>query len=367
MKILVYNPTSQFAVYISSVAIELNKKHHVLLLTQSEKGEMHNDVEKYGLQSYGFESNTKNTIINLYKQLRFLLRFIKQNKIDVIISHNHPCNLVSVIAQLFCKARFILCRHHTDIVALGTNRNAKIMDSIINYLGKELIVPSDKTINQMVNIEGVQRSKIYKIPYAYNFNDYPPINNLVENELRERFKNSILLITVGRLIEGKRIEELIKEFVIWSKENENLKLLVLGDGPNRSKIEDLIEHYNQKNNIFLLGRKQNILDYISASDLVIHISESETSCSVTKEAGLCKKPVIVCDDVGDFNEYILHNKNGFVVPKYNYSNELKTIISAFCANKSQFKYLGNSLHDDVYKKFSIENIIHQYYNLLDCK
>lgn len=367
MNILVYNPTSQFAVYISSVAIELNKKHHVILLTQSEKGEMHDDVEKYGLQSYGFESNSKNTIVNLYKQLRFLLRFIKQNKIEVVISHNHPCNFVSVFAQMFCNARFILCRHHTDIVALGSNRNAKAMDSIINFLGKEFIVPGDKTINQMVNVEGVLRSKIYKIPYAYNFNDYPSINNLVEVELREKLNNSIVLITVGRLIEGKRIEELIKEFTLWNKENGKIKLLVLGDGPNKRKIEELIELYNQSNNVFLLGRKQNILDYINASDLVIHISESETSCSVTKEAGICRKPVVVCDDVGDFNEYISHNVNGFVVPKYNYSNELKTIISAFCANKEQFKYLGNNLHDDVYKKFSIENIIHQYYNLLNHK
>jgi glycosyltransferase involved in cell wall biosynthesis len=365
MNILVYYDSSNFAIYVSSVAVELSKTHSVILLTQSSKGEIHSDVEKYGVKSYGYELQEKNSIWFYFKQLVYLIRFIKSNRIELVISHNHPCNFASVFAQFFCKAKFIISRHHTDIVMLGNNKMAKRIDRIINRFGKKFIVPSTKTVNQMILSEGVAKEKIVKIPYAYNFDDYPKINSQLKIELKNQYPGALIFITIGRLIEGKRTEELIIEFEKWCAAGMNIRLLILGDGPNKSHLDKLIQVKSLSSKVILLGRQPNVLDYIYATDLVIHLSESETSCSVIKEAAICEKPVIVCEDVGDFDEYMKHHVNGFVIPKYGYEEQLFRIVTDFYSGKEKFSQLGVQLNKDVMQKFSIDKIIHQYENILD--
>lgn len=364
MKVLVYYDSSNFAIYVSSITVELSRRHEVILLTQSTKGEIHSDVERYGVNSLGYEIKGTNSIWFYFKHLIYLVKFIRSNKIDVVISHNHPCNIVSVFAQFFCRAKFFISRHHTDIVMLGKNRRAKLMDIIINRFGKKFIVPSTKTVNQMIMNEGVRKEKIIKISYAYNFNDYPPINSKVKSQLNNQFSDALIFITVGRLIEGKRTEELIVEFEKWCLAGMNIVLLILGDGPNREPLEKLVQKKKLTAKVQLLGRRPNVLDYINASDLVIHLSESETSCSVVKEAAICQKPVIVCEDVGDFDEYMKNNINGIVIPKYRYESELFKVIIDFYSAKEKFNQLGIQLHNDVIQKFSIEKIRSLYDNIL---
>jgi glycosyltransferase involved in cell wall biosynthesis len=52
---------------------------------------------------------------------------------------------------------------------------------------------------------------------------------------------------------------------------------------------------------------------LSAADLIVHPSITEASSSLIKEAGLVNKPVIVCSGVGDFDQYIEHDKNGYLI------------------------------------------------------
>jgi hypothetical protein len=60
MKILFYVPTNQFVIYISSLMIAFQQQgHQVFLLTQSPKGELHFDVEPYGVLTSAYYPNKK--------------------------------------------------------------------------------------------------------------------------------------------------------------------------------------------------------------------------------------------------------------------------------------------------------------------
>ena len=61
---------------------------------------------------------------------------------------------------------------------------------------------------------------------------------------------------------------------------------------------------------------------MAACDLMIHPSLSDASNSAIKEMGLLSKAVAVCSEVGDFDEYIVNDVNGFLMSPINFLMQL---------------------------------------------
>ena len=88
--------------------------------------------------------------------------------------------------------------------------------------------------------------------------------------------------------------------------NKNIKcrLVILGDGPERSKLEKLIIDKNQQENIYLLGLQENPFHYLKRSDLFVLSSNWEGFGNVVFEALTCAIPVISTDCEFGPNEII---------------------------------------------------------------
>jgi glycosyltransferase involved in cell wall biosynthesis len=68
----------------------------------------------------------------------------------------------------------------------------------------------------------------------------------------------------------------------------------------------------------------------------------------------------VCNDVGDFDDYLVNNVNAFVINKDLPGSELEEILRKVYKQKELLGYLGNNLHKKVLETFSIEKVIHEY-------
>ena len=361
MNILFYYPDKERAVSLSSLMIAFQMQGHgVFLLTHSAEGILHEEVKKHGIKTYTHQIKKNAALLFYLKHVLFLASFTKKNKIDIVYSHIQRANIISVFAQFISPARFIFCRHHSDCAYVDNNWKEKKIDSIINRFGKEFIVPSKKVYDQMVNVEKVYNKKIHLIRYAYDFEEYPKPNLNTISEIREKYACNLLLIKVARLIPEKRHMLLFHTVNQMVKKDMDVKLLVLSEGRERKNLEAYIMENNLHNNIFLLGYRKDVINYISAADLVVHVSESEASNNFIKEVGLCEKPVVVCKDVGDFDEYIQNNNNGIVLSKQNAENELMEILEKIYFNKISTKSLGENLKKDVLHLFGINNLIQEY-------
>ncbi len=361
MNILYYYTNNAQAVSLSSVMIAFQKQgHQVYLLTMCEEGELHNQVKKFGVKTAAYVIPKKPSLTFYLKHMAHLLRFVKNNRIDVVYSHIQQANFISCFAQFFSRARFILCRHHSDYAYKGSNRNQKLFDRIINYFGAEFIVPSEKVRDQMVNVERVKPAKVHLIPYAYNFDEYEKADEVAVNSIKEKYKCNLLLLVVARLIPVKRHYLLFEVLNKLVKKGYDLKLIVLGDGVERNRLTKFVNDNQLSGSIHMLGHQTDIMNYIGACDVSVIISESEASNSVIKESGLQKKPVIVCRNVGDFDEYIENKITGFVIDKDNPVSELEKLLEDIYNKRVDTAALGENLYRAVYAKFSIENIIHQY-------
>jgi glycosyltransferase involved in cell wall biosynthesis len=365
MNILFNFPSNKRAVSIESLAEAfINKGHKVFFYSQEPKGPLHEFIEKFGVINFFNVLEKKSSVVFYLKHALALAKCIRKNKIELVFSHTQVANVPAVLAQYFCNTRMVICRHHSDTAYINNNSNERTLDEIINKLGKEFIVPCKKVFDQMVK-EGVKPRKIKLIYYGYNFSYYKLPSCEEVEEIKNKYKCDFLIVKAARYIVEKRHMILFHLIKKLKDEGYNIKCLALSDGPERKSFEQFIEDNKLQETIYLLGFRNDILRYLSAADIVIHLSSSEASNNLVKEVGLLKKPVVVCNDVGDFDDYLQNNVNAFIINKEAPGKELEEVIRNAYNNKSSLENLGNNLHKKVLETFSIEKVISEYDNYLN--
>lgn len=136
------------------------------------------------------------------------------------------------------------------------------------------------------------------------------INNLVEWEsVRSRAAepcpvtkapNETLFVFVGRLDEPhKRMSRLLMAFATARKERTDIRLLMVGDGPDRKLCEDLITEYDLANAVTMVGAQTNPYPYLNAADCLVLSSDYEGFPVVYFEAMILGKDIITTIPVSD--------------------------------------------------------------------
>ena len=219
MKILFYQPYNQIVVYIESIVEQFTKDgHQIYFVSHTEKGETHMNLEKFGCKTFSLPVARK-SFFQYYKDRIFsLISFCKKHEIDIVYSHFQEANIISVLAQFFCKPTFVITRHHSDCAFVDINWKEKWSDRIINKLAKIYIATSPKVYNQLVEIERTNTKKIKLINYGYNFQNFQKVNRRNVERIKKEYHSKILLVMAARFISEKRqillidaIKELIQE------------------------------------------------------------------------------------------------------------------------------------------------------------
>ena len=275
-----------------------------------------------------------------------------RHRIDVMYAHLEPANFIAVLAQYFIRTRVIICRHHVDEARLypfGKDLSYKLTYK----LAREIIVVSARAKQYMVDEEHVPANRIHHINLSYNFDLYTLPDTYHVKNIREQFSADVLLLSVCRLTQYKRPELAIEAVKKLRERGVDAKLIILGRGELMDSLQNQIKKYKFEQHVILAGYVNNVQDYLAATDFMIHPSLLESSCISLKEAGLLNLPIIVCKDIGDFNEVVEHRQNGFIVNPDRFVEESVSIISSHCKNKAELAKIGQSLHATVLTLFDI--------------
>jgi glycosyltransferase involved in cell wall biosynthesis len=361
MNILFYTVASKRSRDVESQAIAFSKKGHtVSLLTQSPRSELHDFFES---RNFKTDSKVFKSVFLpnwIFIHTVFLIKYCRKNNIDLVYSHLDPCNLIAAVAQHFTKIKFVVCRHHADALEFETNKKGRWISKMIYRLAKTIIVVSANSKRYMVDVEKIRADKIWVIPNSYDFNLYKlPSTDSVER-LRMKYTASLLLVTIGRLTSLKRIHLIVSLMDKLTARAVDAKLMIVGVGPEEQSLRSMVATLGLTERIFFEGFQTDVLKYLQAADLYVHFSETEASCTTVKEAGLVAKPVVVCRGVGDFDEYVQHKENGWVVDKSNCVEETERLICEDLKNKNVLHEMGRKLNDTIRKKFDIEKMVDKY-------
>lgn len=249
---------------------------------------------------------------------------------------------------------------------LSENSNF-FLDHILNYL---LNKRSDTWLNNLRNTDKtiaisnfikkeLEKNGVYDVCTIYNIT---PLWTIDENVYRP--KKDVILFTPGRFHEEKGMDISIKVLYTILKSEKNIKLILLGDGPNKNKLKKLVDRLDLKNNVEFISKVpfKNIKKFYQMSDIVIFCPYyQEPLGRVAIESGISGKP-IVASNVGGIPEIVIDGKTGFLVNP-NCINEVVNKVMILIKNKSLYNDMGINARNHIIKKFDENKIVSQHINL----
>lgn len=285
------------------------------------------------------------------------VNMIKKMNLDVI--HSNVEFTVGIFARVVSEQLSIPLVHtyHTnwEDYTHYITKNKKILDDICKKLLKylvvffedktvtELIVPSNKIYNLFKdkykftkNIHiiqtGIETSKFYK----ENFNQ-KDINSL-KKKLGIKKKNFVVM-TVSRLAKEKSVDRIINNHKELVKKYSNMKLLIVGDGPDIDKLKDEAKSLGVSDSVIFTGKVplSDIPIYYQLGNVFVTASKSETQGLTVVEAISSSLPVVAVKD-DSFVNSVIEDFNGFV-----FTDDEKYInsISKLYEDKELYNRLSN--------------------------
>lgn len=268
---------------------------------------------------------------------------IKSWKLDVI--HSQTEFAVGTFARIIAKQYNVPLVHtyHTmyeDYIHYVTKGYfKKSTKKLLEYFTKfycdttatELIVPTTKTYKLFTEKYKFEKN-IHIIPTGIEVDRFFEENISKEEvqNLRKRLdlsKKDFVILFVGRLAEEKNVEFLINSQKNLNKEYKNIKLIIVGDGPDKEKYEKLSNSLGLSNNIIFTGKAAwgDMPYYYHVSDVFATASKTETQGLTIIEA-MASQVVPVCMRDEAFQSMVTEELNGlFFVTNEEYEAEIKRL------------------------------------------
>ena len=252
---------------------------------------------------------------------------IKSWNLDVI--HSQTEFAIGTFARLFAKQYNIPLVHtyHTlyeDYVHYITKGYFdKSSKKIVEYLSKfycettatELIVPTNK-IYKLFKEKYKFEKNIHIIPTGIETERFykENIDSKQVDDLRRSLKinkKDFIILFVGRLAEEKNVEFLINSQKELIKKYKNIKLIIVGDGPDKEKYEKLSKDLDLEDNIIFTGKVswEDMPYYYHVADIFATASKTETQGLTIIEA-MASNVVPVCMRDEAFQSMVAEDLNG---------------------------------------------------------
>ena len=293
-----------------------------------------------------------------------LVDVVKFEKLDILHVHYAiPHASAAYMAQHILKSEginipFVTTLHGTDITLVGKDASfAPVITFAINESNAVTAVSESLRLDTLKHFS-VKRN-IEVIPNFVCLDHYN--HNGSVDSIKNSFapNNERLLIHVSNFRKVKRTEDVIKIFDIVRKEMPS-KLLMVGDGPERHRLEKLCRELDTCHLVKFLGKVKDTERILAASDLFILPSESESFGLAALEAMAAKTPVI-STNTGGIPEVNKNNVSGFLSNVGDVNEMAKNALSILSDDATLEKFKAGAYQQA--QKFDIHVVLPLYENL----
>ncbi|HWJ78058.1 MAG TPA: glycosyltransferase [Niallia sp.] len=320
---------------------------------------------KFSFENLYYRIKTSlNLRVNNYKKNLLHSEQVVYKSINKIIS---PLNKMYNVAIAYSQGM------PTYIVANKVQAAKKIAwintDYVNTLYDKELDYKSYSKIDKIIAVsEHTKRSVTHlreeyknKVDLVLDIVDPKMIDKMSLEEDAEEFNKSLVnILTVGRLVTAKGYEKAIEVAKLLKHAGYKFKWFSIGEGPERKKLQKLIEEYKLQDYFVLLGKKVNPYIYMRNCDIYVQTSIKEGFGLTVSEAKILKRP-IVCTSFPTAKEIIQNEVDGLIVEQ-----DIESIYNGVK------KYLDEkSFKEKVLKKldstepYSSVNQINIFYSLIE--
>ncbi|MDD3375401.1 MAG: glycosyltransferase family 4 protein [Candidatus Omnitrophica bacterium] len=338
--------------YVLTLAKGLRKNNHKVFVVSSG-GNMVADIERAGVKHVCFDIRTKSEVSpKLYRALPKLLRFIKENNIDVIHSQTRIAQVLAAILSKISPVKHVSTCHGFFKV--------RLFRRIFPCWGDATIAISRQVEDHLLHDFHLSSSKVFWVIHGISCD----LNLLSQEEsLKKRKEFGVapgpLVGIVARLSNVKGHDILINAMRKVVDKKNDARLLVVGRGKIEDHLKEMRKNLGLEDNIIFLPIINQVDTILSILDIFVMPSRQEGLGLSVMEAQAQGLPV-VASRVGGIPSLIDNGTTGILVPPENV-DELAAALIYLIENPDQAKQIGQRAKVFAKENFSIQRMINQTY------
>ena len=264
-----------------------------------------------------------------------------------------------ILAKQGKRIPVITTLHGTDITLVGRD---KTYSPVVTFSMNESDVLT--AVSKNLKAETYKNFTIDKeIEVIYNFVDVQRFHRKPVDAFKKLIapKGEKIIVHASNFRKVKRVEDVVSTFQLI---NAHLpcKLLLLGDGPERSQIEATARDCKEHDAIKFLGKQEQMEDILPIADLFLLTSEYESFGLSALEAMAAEVPVI-STNAGGLPEININGYSGFMSAVGDVEDMCRNALSIFKDDTTFQRFRSNALEQA--KKFDISVIVPQYEKLYE--
>jgi L-malate glycosyltransferase len=289
----------------------------------------------------------------------------KYHDLDVLhvhyaIPHATSAFLAKQILAPTKDIKVITTLHGTDVTLVG-------LEPSFLPLVKFSIEQSDyvTSVSRFLQMKTYTMYNIQKeIQVIPNFVDVERFSRKENCQFRERFAphGEKILVHVSNFRTVKRVPDVIRVFDMVRRSIPS-KLVLVGDGPDRSECERLARELGIFEDIRFLGKQTLLPEILSASDLMLMPSQSESFGLSALEAMACSVPV-VSSSAGGLPELVVHGETGYIAELGDVQRMAK-YATELLSDDRKLELFSQNARKRAVEKFRVDLIVPQYEKLYE--
>ncbi len=298
------------------------------------------------------------------KDLKVLLRLYKLLKIekpDILHTHLFLANVAGRVIGKLANVPIVVSSIHNIEVWMEWYHT--LLDRLSSRFADRIVSCSDAAREYSIKKTGIDAKRYTTI---YNGVDLAKFNRKLNfKSKREELGLEVsypVIATIGRLIEPQKglryLIEAAQKFVL---EFPKTQFLIIGDGPAKDDLQNLVKKLGISKNFFFAGMRQDIPEILNTIDIFVLPSLQEGFGIVLIEAMAAGK-CIIATKVGGIPEVVKDGETGILIPPKDVQSLLTAMLDLM-KNKNRRKKLGERGRDWVENRFSIECTVVQIESL----
>lgn len=291
-----------------------------------------------------------------WSTVRALVEVIRKQNIDIIHTHGYKSDIIGVIAAKVAGIKSVSSPHGFGEIQ-GFKMKLFVKLGCFSFRFFNWVVPlSEELFNDVLN-RGCPEHKLVLIKNGVDLKEVEMVRDTVLVE--KLYKNEIGYI--GRLSPGKQVDQIIRAFYSLYKENSELNLTIVGDGPCRQELEALTHTLGCNENVHFLGFRDDRLELLKRFDAFVLASKAEGIPRCLMESMGMGIPIVAYDIKG-VDQLISHGSTGSLAPLDD-ERELARQIEKLLLDQSFAVGIAARAKAFVEEEFSAARMSQQYLEL----
>jgi glycosyltransferase involved in cell wall biosynthesis len=239
-----------------------------------------------------------------------LRSFLKARSFDVVQTWIFAANTYGRVASRLAGVPVVVVAEMA--VDLWKGRANRAVDRWLSAWCDRL-VGNSHAVTEFYEQLGVPKEKLAMIYSGAEDEQPPQVDPLAIRAALGFEPKAPLIMFAGRLADQKRVGDLLKALDLLQYVQPDARTVIVGDGPLRDRLEETAHAYDLDDRVRFLGHREDALQLMVASDLVVLPSAYEGLPNVVLEAMRLRKPVVATAAPGT-SEVVIDGETGLLVP-----------------------------------------------------